>query len=39
MEGRLKGGRKGAIGGMTVRDEGVVGHSFYEDTPNGTANN
>src|ERR1035441_3809783 len=29
MQGRFKGGCKGAIGSVTVRDERVVGHHFY----------
>jgi hypothetical protein len=28
MQSRLKGGGKGAIGGVTVRYEGVIGHPF-----------
>ena len=33
MERRLKGRCRRAISGVTVRDEGVVGHQLYEDTP------
>jgi hypothetical protein len=35
MQSRLEGSSEGNIGCVTVRDEGVVGHHLFEDTPDG----